>query len=146
MKGLVIIALLCALGAICLWVSMSQEADRTITIPLACGNPQDGSVEIQIAVSMVMVHKDPPRSNDAGILLWDRWIAEHFRLCDEGGTLVPLKRHHFANLIPEARVGTPDSYLVTTLRTGAEYTLDCVPILAEGKRYRYTFAVPADGS
>jgi hypothetical protein len=49
----------------------------------------------------------------------------------------------FANLIPS--VGTEDSFLVGKVRTGETYTFDYVPVVSEGKHYRKTFTVGADG-
>ena len=146
MKGLVTLAVIgVVIVGVGYWGMSSWVAsDPGQMIAFACGNPEGDSVAIQIAVPIALVHLEQPRL-EHGVLLWDEWIAKHWIIRSTAGEMVELNRVHFSNLIPEHKVGTPDSYLVGKLHVGTEYQFDYIPRLAEGKRYRHTFTAAPDG-
>lgn len=149
MKSLVVLGVLAFLVLIGFlgWLQYESNRDKGHLIAFACGNPRGELLELQIVVSMRTVRLDPlERKEDGRFQTWREWVEEHFELRDAAGSVVPLKRAHFANLIPQAKVGTPDSYLLADLKPGTDYSLDYRPIgPIEGKSYRITFNTGTDG-
>jgi len=149
MKSMVVLAVLAFLVLIGLlgWLQYESNRDHGHLVAFACGNPREGTLELQIVVSMRMVRLDPRRFKENGKLqTWREWVEEHFELRDAAGEVVPLKRAHFANLITQSKVGTPDSYLLANLQPNADYSLDYRPIgPIEGRSYRVTFNTEAEG-
>ena len=150
MKGIVILGVIGIAVGLGIYGYTNYEAsrDRGHLIAFACGNLKGDTVEIQIAIPYRMTRLDPPRSTDKRRVLWAEWVEEHFDLHtnDEARTRVELRRAHFANLIPQAKVGTPDFYLTGRLKVGATYALDYLPIgVAESKRYRKVFPITTEG-
>lgn len=148
MKGLITLAVLAGLfvtGAY--WfIGKYVTSDTGEMIAFACGNPNGEQQEIQIAIPIAFPRREPPRTNpENGYVFWDEWILEHYAVIASTGERVTLVRQHNANLLPDAKVGTPDSYLVGNVKTGVEYRFDFMPSLAEGKCYRRVFTVGADG-
>ena len=144
MKGLI---WLTVISVVVVWAAyaglgLKLGEDSGQMIGFACGNPMNDKVQLQIVIAMGMTRKDPPRSEATkqGLYVdWENWIADHFILRSAAGETIELQRQHFGNLIPSAKVGTPDSYLIGFLIPGETYTLDYCPVLADGKYYRHTF-------
>lgn len=150
MKGLVITAIV--LGGLVLagYVGLGKlmAADTDVMLAMAAGNPSADQLQLQIVIAPLTVKRDPPEIKRAGDIVvenWDKWIDDHFTLTDESGERMRLDRKHFGNLIPERKVGTPDSYLHSYLTIGKTYTLEFVPVISEGKRYRCTLNARASG-
>ena len=149
MKSLVVLAVLAfvVLVGFIFWLQYEGDRDKGHLVALACGNPRGDVLELQVVVSMRMVRLDPLKLKENGKFQTMReWVEEHFELRDAAGAIVPLKREHFANLIPQAKVGTPDSYLLVDLKPSTDYSLDYRPIgPIEGKSYRVTFNTGTEG-
>lgn len=146
MKGLItfaVVAIVLVLaGYYAMGVYMSSDSGELIAF--ACGNPQGETQELQIVVPIALPIRIPPRVNAGnGFVFWDEWMQEHYVITSSTGERVPLVRRFAGNLIPSAKVGTPDSYLIGTVKTGVQYTFDFVP--AEGKHYRHVFVAAAGG-
>ena len=117
MKGLI---WLTVISVVVVWAAyaglgLKLGEDPGQMIGYACGNPMNNKIQVQIVIAMGMTRKDPPKSEGTkqGLYVdWENWIADHFILRSEGGETIELQRQHFGNLIPSAKVGTPDSYLV----------------------------------
>lgn len=148
MKVLAFLAVFAILAALAVnWFVNSQVyGDQGHLIPFACGNPRNGELEIQIAVSFAMTDVDPPRFINSRQEPWSQWLARHLELRDEENEVIRLKRTDFANLVPEAKTGTPELYATAKVQPNATYTLDYFP---EGKAnsaaYRNTFTTTDEG-
>ncbi len=117
-------------------------------LAMACGNPDGGTVEFQVAIGLLTVRRDPPRlmhGKHGAVEQWDDWISAHYTLRDQSGNEMTLERSNFGNLLPSAKVGTPDSYLRCRIPAPGTYTFDFVPVVSEEKRYRCDFTCEADG-
>ena len=149
MKGAKVLAIVgLAVGCgLYLYTQVWVAEDPGHLIAYACGNPKEGQVQIQVAVPYRMTRLDPPRVDEKGeFITWEQWIAEHFEIRNAAGELVHMQQAHFANLIPEAKVGTPDFYAVGSLAAGSPYTFDYLPLgIAQSKRYRHAFSVTDTG-
>ena len=148
MKGLVIFAVVACLFVVAGYYVMGAYlvADSGELIAFACGNPNGEMHQIQIAIPIAFPSREPPRVDmETGYVHWPEWIDQHYILTTTAGQRVPLVRTNAANLLPDAKVGTPDSYLVGDVKAGVEYQFDFVPSLAEGKHYRRTFTVGSEG-
>lgn len=83
---------------------------------------------MHLVVTMGMPIEDPPQRDPQDRPIWPRWVAEHFELRDQQGAAVDLRRRMQSPLISHLEVrGLPDTYLVATLRPGAEYCFDYIP-------------------
>ncbi len=146
MKGLVT---LLVISLILVWAGyyfMGNEMSREEQmVAFACGNSKGDVQEIQVVVPIAFPKREPPRMSENNVLLWDEWVEEHWIIISTDGERVPLRRKFAANLIPEAKVGSPDCYLIGQVRTGVEYTFDFIPSLAEQKRFRRMFKVDPAG-
>ncbi|HUU85821.1 MAG TPA: hypothetical protein VM243_20175, partial [Phycisphaerae bacterium] len=69
--------------------------------------------------------------------------TDHFQLTDPEGQAVTLRRQQNSNLMKGTR-GTPDFFLAADLTPETQYTLEYVPRVADGNRYRYTFTAPTE--
>ncbi|HNO76968.1 MAG TPA: hypothetical protein PKN33_02825 [Phycisphaerae bacterium] len=150
MKGLVTFAVIAGIlvlgGYYGLGSMLSSGPDHMVAF--ACGKSDGQTVEIQIAIPIAMVRIDPPKVEFVGnssVELWDEWIPEHFNLRTGSSEPVVLERGHFASLIPDHKVGTPDSYLTGRLEIGKPYVFDYTPKVSEGKTYRFEFTPTEDG-
>jgi len=147
MKGLITFAVVAGILVIAGYYVMGAYlvSDSGEQIAFACGNPNGDTQEIQIVVPIAFPHREGPKRSEHGVLLWDEWIADHWIVTAKSGDRVELKRQGAGNLCPDAKVGTPDCFLVGQVKTGESYTFDFVPSLAEGKRYRREFTVAPEG-
>lgn len=150
MKGLVITVIILGVLVLAGYVGLGKmmAADTDVMLAMAAGNPSNGKIQLQIVIAPLTVHRDPPEIKRAGAMAvenWDKWIDDHFILTDPSGERMRLDRKHFGNLIPERKVGTPDSYLHAYLTIGKTYTLEFVPVIKEGKRYRCTLDAVKSG-
>ncbi|MCB9867454.1 MAG: hypothetical protein H6816_12580 [Phycisphaerales bacterium] len=148
MKGLITFAVVAGLLVTAGYFVMGKYlmSDTGELIAFACGNANGDLQEIQIVVPIAYPKREPPRVEVSnGYVFWDEWIEQHYIVTSKSGERIALERRFAGNLIPDAKVGTPDSYLIGHVKTGEEYQFDFVPSLAEGKRYRRTFRVEGDG-
>ncbi|MHC4089206.1 MAG: hypothetical protein ACYSVY_02825 [Planctomycetota bacterium] len=142
----VLIVLLIGFGA--WWYTSQTTGDAGYLIGLAFGNETDEIIDLHLVVSMRMSKIDAPKLkfvNEVSLLDWESWVEDHFQLLDPQSQPVPLRRTQNSNLMKGARrLGTPDFYLAAQLRPGLSYTLDYIPIVAKGKRYRHILTAPAE--
>ena len=105
----------------------------------------DETLEMQIGVPPLTPLADPPDYNERSIPKWDEWNERHFQLRDDAGKIIPLRRMGTSALfIGEVAAGVPEFVLCADLKKGANYSCDFIPIVAKGKKYRYSFTVPAE--
>lgn len=132
-------ALLAALGGILGYVITSKmHDDPGEMMPIGFVIVSGDVTQIEIAVSMIAHKKDPPKLKQS----FEDWVKNKFQLKDDGGTAVTLRRAGFSKGIPEAVGGVAEFYLVGQLKPGKSYTLDYVPVIDEGTRYRHSFTAP----
>ncbi len=146
MKGLIILFVVgvAACGVI-VWLTQWGMSDPGIGVALAFGNPDEGTIEMHVAIDMGMPRRERPRANIKGTLLWDEWVADHFDLRDGNGQPVEITRIGYSMLIPEQKVGgAPEFYLKAVLQGGVSYTFDYIARKADAHLYRRTFVAPAD--
>lgn len=148
MKGLITFAVVAILIILAAYYAMGKcmNDDNGELIAFACGNVRGHEQQLQIVVPIALPSRIPPRVNlENGYVYWDEWMEEHYVITSATGERVALTRQFAGNLIPDAKVGTPDSYLVGTVKTGVEYTFDFIPSTSSGKRYRLKFTPGPDG-
>jgi len=147
MKSVVILAvILVVLGAGVWWFVMRETMkDQGCWIPAACGNDAESTIEMHVLVDITMVTKDGPDLDPNAQPLWDKWVAEHFDLCDSSGANVPGTRIGWSPLVNDDKtLAVPEFYIKYTLEKGGQYTLDYIPFVKVEKpnRYRRSFAAP----
>jgi len=148
MKQLVILSvvILVACGIAYVWMQHEWSKDQGHLVGMAVGNPQDGELELHVVVSMAMVRADVvPTAGRAGAQQWGQWIREHFELRDSAGKDVTFAREGHSNLISDQKAFNPEFFLRARLRARETYTFDYIPVKSEGRHYRHTFTVPAEG-
>lgn len=142
MKGLGALAAGVLLIAAMYFYISKNMAKEVVTLPVGFGKPAD-TVEMNIAVSMFLPRKDPPRL-EHNVVQWDKWVAEHFELHEFDGQRIPLQRTNFSNILSDRDSGgTPEFWLKATLKPGAKYTLTFTPIAPEPV-YQKTFTAPTE--
>ncbi len=120
-------------------------ADQGKNLAIAYNEPYPDTFEIQVGIGQMVAMRDPPKSTPKGILLWKEWIAAHFELRNDAGTVIPLKRIGTSTLFTGSKGGgDPDFVLVGQVQKEADYEFDYIPVLSAGKTYRYTFKAPTD--
>ena len=148
MKGLIVLGLIGVVGVgLIFWMMQKSTGDQGISIAVACGNPGDGTVEINAAMDMGIMRREGLRQAvDVPLaVLWPEWVEEHFQLCDAAGKSVRLERVGQSLLINVNRMpGAPDFFLTARLRSGETYSFDYKPWRAKTTKYRHTFVAPAD--
>jgi hypothetical protein len=147
MKGLITFAIIAGILVVAGYAFLGNmmAADSGELLAFACGNESEGMQQIQIVVPIAFKHREPPKVSESGVVLWKEWIADHWILTGASGERVDLKRKFAANLIPEHKVGTPECYLIGSVKTGEKYTLEFVKSVAKGKRYRSEIEVLPEG-
>jgi hypothetical protein len=147
MKGLITFAVIAGILVTAGYFVMGAylAADPGQLIAFACGNPNEDRQEIQVVVPIAFPMREGPKLSENGVLLWEEWIADHWIITSQDGERIELKRRGAGNLCPDAKIGTPDCFLIGMLKTGTSYTFDFVPSLAEGKRYRREFTLGEAG-
>ncbi len=148
MKGLVVLGLIGVVGiGVTFWLMKECTSDQGISITLACGNPNDGTVAMHAAMDMGIMRREglrqaPDVSED---VLWREWLDEHFQLRDAAGESVHIERVGQSLLINVNKMpGAPDFFLTARLRSGETYSFDYKPWRAKATKYRHTFVAPAD--
>lgn len=146
MKGVIGLAVAVVIayfvGVMLLSHETTKEQDRLMLI--AFGPPLGDRMQFQIGIAPVITLNDPPELNNRGVALWDEWIAAHFQLKDAGGKDIRFNKMGTSAAILDRTAGAPEFVLYADLQKGAEYTVDFVPVIAEKKRWRYTFTVPGE--
>jgi len=135
-----------AIGAGVWYSTRQMTSDPGQVVGLVFGNETDQSIEMHLVVTMIMSRVEGPRvkiANTVIIQSWDGWITDHFQLTDPEGQAVTLRRQQNSNLMKGTR-GTPDFFLAADLTPETQYTLEYVPRVADGNRYRYTFTAPTE--
>lgn len=126
-----------------LWISGEAMKDRGHLLAVAFGVPQDGNMQMHIGVGPRIAMVDPPEINERNRPMWNKWETDHYQLFDAAGQRIPLARMGTSALMDgQAAAGAPDFVLWAPLKIGAQYHLDFIPIVADGKRYRHEFTVP----
>lgn len=119
-------------------------ADQGHLLAMAFGGEMGDTIQVHLGVPPRLTMLDPRQENDEGKTetLMD-WIRRHFELWDESNNLVPLQKMGTSGLLIGTKAGgAPELALVAELKKGASYTFEVVPIVSEGKRYRYSFTAP----
>jgi hypothetical protein len=147
MKGIVILIILLAIGAFFVSMSLTREGfrDQGEALAVAFAAVTDETVEMQIGVPTLIPLADPPDYNEQSVPKWDEWNEKHFQMRDEAGKIISLRRIGTSALfIGEVAAGVPEFVLCADLKKGANYSCDFIPIVAKGKKYRYSFTVPTE--
>ncbi|MBI5866248.1 MAG: hypothetical protein HZB38_17395 [Planctomycetes bacterium] len=145
MRGLGVLAAGVIVIAIMYFYFGSQVSKDIVTLPVAFGKPDAAGVEFNVAVSMFMPRKDPPKLRGA-VVQWDEWVSDHFQLTDASGAKIPLQRVNFSKLMDDRESGgTPEFWLKATLKPGATYRFGLTPILPAPK-YHYSLVAPTGES
>lgn len=113
------------------------------SLPIAVAAGDGGQAEFNAGVLRDMINVEPPRA--LGETGWDRWVAEHLELREDGGEQVPLKLVKRSDTIPDERAGHPEFYVQALLRTDRTYVIDFIPVKRSPVRLRGMFTVYADG-
>jgi hypothetical protein len=148
MKGVIVLAVVIGgIGLVVnLFFSREMTRDRGVDLAIAWVSLGPDNVEMQIGVGPMVPLRDPPEINpNTGAALWDAWEKAHYQVRDENGTEVRLRRVGTSAMFLDSKAaGNPEFILTASLRKGGKYTCDHVPVLAEQKRYRYSFTVPPE--
>jgi len=144
MRIIIVLALMVVLAIAGYFIVQKAGAtDPGRMVNYALGDPIDGKRQLDVEVSKAMTALDPPPEDFGGN--WSGWIGDHWELRDSSGQLVRLRSAGTSSNVGAHRGDEPDFFLTTTVRANETYTLDYIPVAAEGKRYRHTFTVPAEG-
>ncbi len=146
MKGVVIAAVLIGfvlfLGSMFLSGQVTRDPGHMLAI--AFGVPTGDAMQFHLAVGPRLPLMDPPELSDKPPD-WTKWAADHFQLRDDAGNQLPLKKMGTSGLMLDDKAsGSPEFVLWADVKKGRTYSCDYVPIVREGKRYRYTFTVPSE--
>lgn len=145
MKGIIGLLGFIAVVAFVGSMALSREAvrDQGRLLAVAFGVPKDDAMQMHLGVPALVPVVDPPEVNARRTPLWNQWIKGHFQLRDELGTGLRLRKKGTSRLmVGETAAGDPSFVVWAELRKGGQYTCDYVPIVGDGKRYRYSFIVP----
>ncbi len=145
MKGVFGIIIVFGIIAFVANAFLSREAmrDQGRPIAVAWGAPTPTTLEMQIGVAPLVVLNDPPEVNEKGVQRWNEWVPNHYQLREENGPDVPLRKiGTSALMLGEKAAGVPEFVLCADLKKGGKHVCDFIPVVAEGKRYRYSFVVP----
>lgn len=112
------------------------DQDPGFLVGYALGNPHDGQLEIHVVVSIPMIRNEGLGSvaladGTRSMQTWDEWIAQHFRVTDESGRTVILRRAGFSSLITDQQANNPEFYLEGKVRAGATYIFDYIPFFRQ---------------
>ena len=119
--------------------------DRGRLIAVAFGVPAGDTIQMHVAVSDMMTLRDPPQTTPKGVILWKDWVSEHWVLRDDSGERLDLRRLGMSALMMDSNAaGSPKFCMTATLKQGADYTFDFIPITAKSERYRYAFTAPSE--
>lgn len=145
MKGivaLIIFMCLCALlGSMLLTKQVVRDPGRQLSV--AFGIPAGEKIQVHLGVPPMVPEADPLDNNEVDPYSWEEWVDLHFRLRDATGNPVQLMRMGTSALMLDDKVaGAPVFVIWAEVKMGESYEFDFVPILAESKRYRYSFAAP----
>ena len=147
MKGIVGIILILGVCAFFLSRYLTGEVmgDQGQPLAVAWGAATTDTLEMQIGVPPLIPLADPPEFNARNTPKWEEWIEKHFQMRDESGNVIRLRSIGTSALfVGEVAAGVPEFVLCADLKQGAKYSCDFVPILAKGKRYRYSFTIPTE--
>jgi hypothetical protein len=144
MKGRVILGFLVIMSAAGLyWLSgYIATRDQGYLVGYMCGNPVEGTLDIEVVIPFSVTGRDPPRLKPDGRLQTrSEWMADHFDLRDGTGQQVRFRYADFADLIPRGKAGTPDFYASGLVKMNTAYTFTYYPFgKVGGKRYEHAFA------
>lgn len=130
-------------GILSYTLSSKSSRDDSEYIGASFGNPTPAGMQLDVVVSLMMTHKDPPPPMQRPVN-WDNWVAAHFVLTDATGKAQPLRRLNFSQLVPTQIAGTYDFFVSATLKPGAAYTLTVTPFVSNTTRkFAWKFTVPA---
>lgn len=147
MRGVVgLVIVLCAavfLGS--KFLSDQAFADRGHWLAIAFTVPMGGTIQAQLGVPVSAPLNDPPETNSMGILLWDKWIEDHFMLYDSTGSRIPLmKMGTSAMFQKDAAAGAPDMIVWAEVKQGGQYKFEYRPRSYEPNVYRHDFTAPSE--
>ena len=128
-------------------MALSREVvrDQGRLLPIAFGVSRDGAMQMHLGVPALVPVADPPELNARRTPQWNQWIKEHFQLRDELGTGLRLRKKGTSGLmVGGTAAGDPPFVVWAELTKGGKYTCDYVPIVGDGRRYRYSFVVPRE--
>ena len=124
---------------------MNKDLGRNVLV--AFGIPEEGEIQMHLSVTTGTYMRDPPRLGPHDRPLVLEWIDEHFSLHDDSGTRLRLKRHGSSGLLAKSKATiSSEFYLIANLQQGKEYTLDFVPEVRRGDKYRHVFTAPSEGT
>ena len=119
--------------------------DKGRLVAVAFGAPGKDTIQMHVGISDLMTMRDPPKTTPKGAVLWRDWIKEHWELRKAAGEKVVLQRLGTSALMQNAAAaGSPKFCLTAELEKGVDYEFDFIPILDEGKLYRYEFTAPSE--
>jgi len=147
MRGVISIAITLAIvaGLAHTLILKKMYADHGHDILIAFGAPSGETIQMHTAVKYRMVMRDPVQQDDQGRFLWNEWIEAHFRLRDESGKRLGLRRSGSSSLVEKSRAAAAaDFFLITSLTKGQNYTMDFIPEMDKPQVYRHTFSAPHD--
>jgi hypothetical protein len=141
MKALVVLVAAAILVGSAYFYFGADAAKETRTLAVGFGKPDSSGVEMNVAVSMFLPRKDPPKFKD-NIPQWDQWVAEHFQVVDSSGAKVPLQRANSSSLLSDRQSGgTPECWLKARLKPGGSYVFTFIPSLP-GPKFKHMFTAP----
>jgi len=148
MKGVIGLAfVVVAIGVVAnMFFTRELMRDQGLPLAIAWGATTSETVEMQIGVGPLIPVRDPPEINpNTGNAMWVEWEKAHYQIRDESGGEVPLRRMGTGALFLDSKAaGNPEFILCANLKKSAKYSCDFVPVLAENKRYRYSFNAPRE--
>ena len=148
MKGLLVMLVLALIFAgVVIWYTSHQMGDTPDEyIAIAFGDPAQDTIQMDMAVSIAMPRREPPRIDpQTGAVYWDEWVEKHFVLKDSAGVPVRFQRFSLSRLMTDQEVGgSPEFFLKCRLKKDAPYVFVYIPVIGGGEAFRYEFTAPAD--
>jgi len=127
---------------------VSGGGPPTIEVPMAFGEPKDGSMEMHGIIGVVLANKsrkNEPLAKDKPVG-WNDWVKTHCILKSASGEQVPVTRTNGSNLIrsheTQAMVGTEEFFLTAKVKPGQAYTFDYIIEVPEPVTFRCQFTTP----
>ncbi len=139
-KGFMWAVLLFFLGVCVYFIYQAVAADPGLMVGTAVGEPEDGKMECQVAISMMMAANDEVPFTDDGREDWEKWTNDHFKLMGENGDAPEFRRVGAeSNMIDNNDLPTMEFVISAPINIDEEYTLTYHPVLSETEKWKYVF-------
>lgn len=142
MRGIVGLFIVIVIGAVALvYLQARMSRDPGPIVLVAFGEPNDGQMEVNICIPIVMRKAEvPPDGGMPRKLDPTKWAQRHWELRSASGDTSEMSSIGSSLLVSDTKAGgAPDFWIKTSAKLGEAYTLIYTPDIDEGKRFKFEF-------